>query len=80
MESSLCIVAKKHALTPEEMILQDEKDWPGGCMVGFSLWIEEELRALCRFHNIEKCDLREFSLPGQDMHKVFDNWLEARNG
>ena len=70
--------AKKHGLTPEKMIEKDHKDWPGGCMVGFSLWIVERVNALCRFHDVHPYDMRAVAMKlGQDQHKILDNWLEA---
>ena len=71
--------AKKHGLSPEEMIEKDRTDWPGGCMVGFSLWIQEEVKAICAFYGFKQADLRLIGpVCGEDMHKAFDKWLESR--
>lgn len=69
--------AKKHGLTPEQMTEKDQQDWPGGCMVGYSLWIQEQRDALLRSHNLPIGDLRHLASRGLDLHKTFDNWLEA---
>lgn len=37
--------AKAHgAADPDEMLERDRETWPGGCMIGFSLWIQERWR------------------------------------
>ena len=73
------IWAKKHGLTPEAMIEKDQQDWPGGCMTGYSLWIDEQVKAICESYGIKGgYDLRyiiSYS-KGEDYHKVFDKWLE----
>ncbi len=69
--------AKKHGLTPKQMLEKDKRDWPGGCMLGFSQWIQERRDALLRFHQLPVGDLRQLCNLGLDMHKTFDNWLEA---
>lgn len=70
--------AKKHGLSPEAMLEKDKEDWPGGCMVGFSLWIQERIKALCIFHDVKPYDLRCVGMKlKQDQDKIFDNWLEA---
>lgn len=72
--------AKKHGLTPEEMAEKDQRDWPGGCMCGFSLWIQSEVKAICEFYGIKNgYDLRLiWPACGDDIQKVFDQWLETR--
>lgn len=71
--------ARKHGLTPEQMIEKDAKDWPGGCMTGFSLWIREQVKAICQFYGTQPYDLRSIigHCGDQDIHKVFDQWLET---
>lgn len=70
--------AKKHGLTPEQMLEKDKQDWPGGCMTGYNLWIQERVRALCIFHGVTPYDLRAVGMHlKQDDRHVFDNWLEA---
>jgi hypothetical protein len=36
--------AKFHNRTPEKMLERDKKEFPGGCMCGFILWINEMLQ------------------------------------
>lgn len=33
--------ATAHNMTPEAILERDRIQWPGGCMVGFMLWIQE---------------------------------------
>lgn len=35
---------KAHGKTPEEMIASDEKEYPGGKMCGFIIWISQQER------------------------------------
>lgn len=71
--------AKKHGLTPEAMLEKDKEDWPGGCMTGFSLWIQEQRDALCKFFGAKPGDLRHIvgRCGDPDINKVFDQWLMA---
>ena len=34
--------ASAHGKTPDEMMKHDRIAWPGGCMCGFILWIDEQ--------------------------------------
>lgn len=67
--------AKAHGRTPEAQIEQDREDWPGGCMVGFSQWIQAQRDALLRSHGLPIGDLRFLAFDGQNPQKAFDNWL-----
>jgi hypothetical protein len=71
--------AKAHGRTPEEQAKQDEKDWPGGCMVGFSQWIQRKRDELCAFYGVKGGDLRNIigHCGDKDFQKVFDQWLEC---
>lgn len=42
--------AKAHDKTPEDMLKHDKSAWPGGCMVGFILWIRQKKRAFFTAH------------------------------
>lgn len=51
------VYAKLHGKDEEEMLAHDREVWPGGCMLGFMLWIQHHTRAYCKayperhFHN-----------------------------
>jgi hypothetical protein len=34
--------AKAHGKSPKDMLAYDKEAWPGGCMCGFILWINEQ--------------------------------------
>ena len=36
--------SQAHGRTPEQQMEQDRIDWPGGCMCGFVLWIQKQVR------------------------------------
>jgi hypothetical protein len=38
------LYAEAHGFDPEAMLEHDKQVWPGGCMVGFSFWIQEAWR------------------------------------
>jgi len=40
--------AKAHGKTPEQMLAHDDKQWPGGIMCGFILWIRERIFAFVK--------------------------------
>lgn len=42
--------AKAHGRTASEQIVHDKDAWPGGCMVGFMLWIGKAEQAFRRQH------------------------------
>ena len=43
--------AKKHGRTPEAQMEHDQKEFPGGCMCGFILWIADMKR---KFYTINR--------------------------
>jgi hypothetical protein len=55
--------AKLHGRTPEEQFEVDRNDWPGGCMAGFCLWIQEQARAFdaTRYPLARLCEPDEFT-------------------
>ena len=55
--------------TPEEQLKIDEKQWPGGVMCGYVLWINEKLK---EFRKISPDSFIGFNLSDQ---KEFDNFL-----
>lgn len=57
---------------PEDQIAADRERWPGGCMAGFLLWIDQRWREWRWAHGIGPDDV----LDGHD-HKAFDRWLDA---
>lgn len=71
--------AKSNGNTPEQQIAEDEKTWPGGCMIGFSEWIHARRDALCDFYGVKRGDLRNIigHCGDRDFQKVFDQWLEC---
>lgn len=68
--------AKRNGNEPEDQLAEDKKTWPGGCMVGFSLWIQAAWRQL---HNerYSCCDTeREMHMNHMSLQAEFDLWLE----
>ena len=39
-----------HKKTPEAMMAHDEKEYPGGCMCGWILWVQRVCRDFARAH------------------------------
>lgn len=64
--------AKAHGMSPAQRSAQDEVDWPGGCMTGYLLWIQERWSVW----------LGSVGLPhdypcGPEQHADFDAWLRT---
>lgn len=63
--------ARAHGRTPEDQIIHDSVDWPGGPMAGFILWHTDRLREAAT------------EIPGAFfaghivVHDVYDAWLTA---
>jgi hypothetical protein len=64
---------------PEKMLARDREKYPGGVMVGFSLWIQQKWRQW--YASLGPCDGRYVCLISghirelhQD-HVAFDRWL-----
>lgn len=63
--------ARAHGRTPDEQIEQDRKDWPGGCMVGFTQWNQAKIRA---FSFVQPEAFLERHLVD---HAAYDAWLTS---
>lgn len=62
--------ARAHGLSPDAMLERDQEAWPGGCMAGFMLWIQERWR--------EWASQRPGGMPDiktEEHHRDFDAWL-----
>jgi hypothetical protein len=63
--------ARAHGRTPEEQIVHDAKDWPGGHMTGFVLWNTYRLREAAK-------EIPQAFFMGQITdHAAYDAWLTA---
>lgn len=62
--------AKRAGKSPDEMLVQDEEKWPGGCMCGFMCWISDMWRKW------ERISGRREPHNKQD-HESFDGWLKT---
>ncbi len=58
---------------PDKMLARDRKTWPGGCMVGFSLWIEKKWQEW--YTSIGKGGLPLHTQRYYQDHAAFDAWL-----
>lgn len=73
------LYAKLHGLDEDRMLALDRERHPGGCMVGFSLWIQHHVRAYCDAHpERHMCSVSRRPMPGSfGSHEQFDEWLRA---
>jgi hypothetical protein len=62
--------ATAHGKTPDAMLAADRESWPGGSMVGFTLWMDARWREWLEMHK----DRRRSALTDAD-HAAFDAWL-----
>jgi len=58
--------ATVHGNTPEEQMEKDKVRWPGGCMCGFILWIDQAMRAFLAPYGGNKLDLPLKNTPDFD--------------
>lgn len=65
--------ARTHGRSAPEMLAADEKDWPGGRMVGFQTWMDRRWRQWAAEHGYSLFDL--ILTPVE--HADFDRWLDA---
>lgn len=66
-----------HVDVPAEMLRRDQVAWPGGCMTGFILWLNERWREWDKLVGIRDPYQRELEL--HDAHEWFDLWLQVRS-
>lgn len=61
---------------PEKMLEKDRERWPGGVMLGFSLWIQsmwQEWYASIGVGHLKRYDQRFYQ-----NHAAFDRWLKDK--
>ena len=58
---------------PDKMLEKDREQWPGGCMIGFSLWIQRKWQEWYASIGRGKLPLH-WQRYYQD-HAAFDRWL-----
>lgn len=61
-----------HRNTPEQQHSQDKERYPGGVMVGFSLWI----MAMWEEFEVQTNTVKKFRTTEQ--HHAFDAWLQSK--
>ena len=70
-----------HGRSPEDQLLQDRSDWPGGSMCGFTLWNNERITDYARayperfFSPIKTSWDRHGGRPILTDHEGYDIWL-----
>jgi hypothetical protein len=72
------LYAKSNGLSERQQLKKDREEWPGGCMVGFSLWIGRKWSDWWQQHRGDRRDLPESvfdAIRGDEEHKLFDEWL-----
>ena len=68
--SRYVMYAKVHGNTPDEQLESDKKEYPGGCMVGYGLWIDSMWKEFAADHGIKgECYW---------MQAEFDQWLSEK--
>jgi hypothetical protein len=72
------LYAKSNGLSERQQLKKDREEWPGGCMIGFSLWIGRKWSEWWQQHRGDRRDLPESvfdAIRGDEEHKLFDEWL-----
>lgn len=69
--------ARAHGREPEDQIVQDRLDWPGGSMCGFTFWNNDRLSEYHRV-NPHAFMMGGSSRPAIIDHEGYDAWLETR--
>jgi len=64
--------ARVHGRTPNEMMSHDMTQYPGGCMCGFILWMDEQKRAF------KKARPECFIGDNVKDQKAWTAWLESQ--
>jgi hypothetical protein len=64
--------AKAHDRAPEQMILDDDERWPGGCMTGFILWVSGKWRTWNELNGWPQNEPH-----GEEQQDAFDVWIGA---
>ena len=68
--------AKAHGNTPEGQLEADRVQFPGGCMCGFLLWMNQQWGEFCKLHGVSNPDHAYLKL-GAECGRIFDAWLES---
>ena len=66
--------ARAHGRTPSEQVRFDDAKWPGGPMVGFQLWITQQLREAFDAGHRSVC--RDYNGLHVADQRAWDEWLE----
>lgn len=72
--------ASSYGRTPRAQLAHDAKEWPGGKMAGFTLWIRARWEAYAREHPEwwkEVCARNGFKT--DEDHAAFDTWLTTES-
>ena len=60
-------------LDPDATIVRDKEEYPGGCMCGFTIWIQRKWQQWLKLKGY--C----FDFPCSDRdHEEFDRWLDKQ--
>ena len=59
-----------HEKIPEDMLAFDKERYPGGCMTGFMLWIQNKWRVWAKLTGTD------LEFLGEKEHEAFDIWLK----